>query len=422
MVGRINGACATLRSTPLHYIHRSVSLRELVALYRAADVMLVTPLRDGMNLVAKEFVAAREDDEGVLVLSEFAGAAAELGDALIVNPYDVDALVSCIETALAMPADERRARMRRLRGRVLQHDVHAWARQFVQTLSTGAGPAPAVPPDHSEAGAVATELGGGPLTLLLDYDGTLVPIAATPELAAPDAELLQLLHALAARPGLDVHIVSGRHRDTLEEWLGGLPLTLWAEHGFWQRGREGPDWTPASSVPDHGWDKVLAILQHFAASTPGARVERKTASLAWHYRLADPAFGARQAHELRLLLGDALSNQPLEVLEGKMVIEVRVRGISKAAVVAQLLAADPDRSRLAAIGDDRTDEDMFAALPPSAVTVKVGPGPSRARFRVGGPGDVRLLLRTLTAGRIETPPARRAAGRGTAGSHTRSPG
>jgi trehalose 6-phosphate synthase/phosphatase len=133
-VGRINGARSTIRSTPVHYVHRSVSEKQLVALYCAADVMLVTPLRDGMNLVAKEFVATRVNDDGVLVLSEFAGAAAELETALIVNPYDIEAVASTLKRALTLPADERRARMVRLRQRVHGYDIHAWAREFVGHL------------------------------------------------------------------------------------------------------------------------------------------------------------------------------------------------------------------------------------------------------------------------------------------------
>jgi trehalose 6-phosphate synthase/phosphatase len=133
-VGRINGAYGTLRSAPVHYLHRSVSPHELVALYRAADVMLVTPLRDGMNLVAKEFAASRVDDDGVLVLSEFAGASAELHGAMKVNPYDVDGVADTIRRALSMPAEERQVRMRSLRRRVSVHDVHRWADGFVGNL------------------------------------------------------------------------------------------------------------------------------------------------------------------------------------------------------------------------------------------------------------------------------------------------
>jgi trehalose 6-phosphate synthase/phosphatase len=180
-VGRINGACGTLRSTPIHYMHQSVSMSELVAMYCAADIMLVTPLRDGMNLVAKEFLASRVDDDGVLVLSEFAGAAAELGEAVVVNPYDVDAVAETIRRSLQMPRDERHRRMRPMRRRVLEHDVHAWAKSFVERLDspsiTEARPAPVGP---ALIEAIGKARPTSRILLLLDYDGTLVPLAPAP--------------------------------------------------------------------------------------------------------------------------------------------------------------------------------------------------------------------------------------------------
>ena len=151
-VGRINGASATLRSTPVHYMHQSVSRRQLVALYCAADVMIVTPLRDGMNLVAKEFVASRVDGDGVLVLSEFAGAADELEDAVVVNPYDVEAVRRAIKQALTMDGRLRRERMASLRRRVREHDVYGWAASFIERL-TAVEPVTVAPP-ASRAGAM----------------------------------------------------------------------------------------------------------------------------------------------------------------------------------------------------------------------------------------------------------------------------
>jgi len=134
-IGQINGEFGEVGRVPVHYLHRSLPIEELVALYRAADVMLVTPLRDGMNLVAKEYVATRLDDDGALVLSEFAGAANELRSALLVNPHDIDGLTSELEHALTMDDREQRQRMRSLRRVVTQHDVFAWARDFIDTLS-----------------------------------------------------------------------------------------------------------------------------------------------------------------------------------------------------------------------------------------------------------------------------------------------
>jgi trehalose 6-phosphate synthase/phosphatase len=398
-VGHVNGACGTLRSLPVHYIHQSVSPRDLVALYCAADVMLVTPLRDGMNLVAKEFIASRIDDDGVLVLSEFAGAAAELNGAVNVNPYDVEGLADSIRRALSMPLEERRARMRGLRRRVAAHDVRAWVETFMEQLNM-LRPL-ALPALSMPSPSLLTAIGDAKQTMrlrvLLDYDGTLVPLARSPELAAPDDELLDLLDRLAASPGVQVDIVSGRTRETLDRWLAELPIALWAEQGFWHRSHRGADWDAAFAVVPDWMARVRPILDQFAAGTPGAFVESKSASIAWHYRGAPREFGARQAHELRLLLGDVLSNQPLDVLQGKKVIEVRVRGVGKGGVAQRVVEEAGPGTVIVAIGDDRSDEELFRALPPSSLTAAVGRPWTSARFRLEDHRAVRRLLRSLVA-------------------------
>ena len=398
-VGRINGQFGTLRSTPVHYVHQSVSERQLVALYGAADVMLVTPLRDGMNLVAKEYVASRTADDGVLVLSEFAGAAAELDGAMIVNPYDVEAVATSIRKALAMPEGERRSRMQRLRRRVGEQDVHAWAASFLRALEEARPPADRGParPEPSLTTALARARAMPRLRVLLDYDGTLVPFARSPGLAAPDDELLRLLRDLAARPGCDVDIVSGRPRDTMEAWLGDLPVSLWAEHGYWWRPRGAEAWQAAAHLDPTWMARIAPILEQFSRTTPGSFVETKTASVAWHYRRASRDFGPRQAHELRMLLGDALSNQPFEVLEGKKVVEVRLRGVSKAAVGRHVGQPTDVPTAVVAFGDDRTDDDLFRALPATAITVAVGKTASPAAHSVADHQAVRAALRFLIA-------------------------
>lgn len=134
LVGKINGVHSQLNAPAIHYFHQSQPFEEIVALYLAADVMLVTPLRDGMNLVAKEYVAARQDNTGVLLLSEFTGAAEQLRDAVLVNPYDIDGLKKAMTGAVNMPTEEAQARMRKLREAVTQNDVHTWVRSFVECL------------------------------------------------------------------------------------------------------------------------------------------------------------------------------------------------------------------------------------------------------------------------------------------------
>lgn len=390
-VGRINGRWSTLGSVPIHYLYKGFPQGQLISLYRAASVMLVTPLRDGMNLVAKEFAAARTDGDGVLVLSEFAGAAEEMSDALIVNPTDVDDIARAIERALDMEEAERRSRMAALRGRVMRFDVHRWAEEFLAQLQE-ATPVPegglgtALPTEEVLAAARRAER----LVLLLDYDGTLVPIVKRPELAVPDRELLELLGDLSKVPGVDVHVISGRPRVDLEKWLGDLPLGLHVEHGMYSR-VDGA-WRARASVPEDLRERVRATLEHVASCTPGSRVEIKAAGLAWHYREVEREHGAHQAHELRLHLRELLVGTPLEVLAGNKVVEVRPRGIHKGLLLRDLLR--PGDLPLA-IGDDRTDEDMFRALPPDALTVRVGVGPSAARYRLPDVAAVRALLRAL---------------------------
>ena len=133
-VGRINGEYGEVGLAPVHYLFRSYDREELVALYLAADVMLVTPLRDGMNLVAKEYVAARADNTGALVLSEFTGSAAELEDSFLVNPHDLDEIKQAFLDALNTPPEELAARMKRMREHVCAHDVRKWAREFLDAL------------------------------------------------------------------------------------------------------------------------------------------------------------------------------------------------------------------------------------------------------------------------------------------------
>ncbi len=399
-VGRINGTFGTVSWSPIQYIYRSISPRHLVALYRAADVMLVTPLRDGMNLVAKEFVASRNDDDGVLVLSEFAGAAAELGDAMLVNPYDIDQVAHSIKVALQMPKTERQARMRGLRKRVLTYTVHTWAERFIDDLALPQG-AEHAPREVSGGIAnltmrlVQSTQKAERLVLLLDYDGTLVPFARAPDLAVPDEELLSLIQALSQRPKTRVHLVSGRTRESLDQWFGKYSIGLHAEHGFWSRVDARAGWLAAAEPPGEWKAKAKSILDAFADRTPGALVEEKTASLAWHYRLADLEFGLLQAKELRLHLANAFANAPVEVLVGDKVVEVRSHGINKAVVVRLALAEVPAGSVILAMGDDRTDEEMFAALPEDALTVHVGRGASRARYRVPSPEAARAVLRGL---------------------------
>jgi len=393
LIGRINGRFSTPSWAPVHYLYRSLTTPEIVALYRATDVMLVTPIRDGMNLVAKEFVAARTDESGVLVLSELAGASSELAEAVRVNPYDIAGTAEALHRALTMGPEHRQKRMRGLRQRVFAHDVHRWAASFIDRLSEVQVTGPASTPADFES-LVARAAAAPRLHLFLDYDGTLVPLAETPELAAPDPELLELLGMLARRKGTRVDVVSGRTQASLEAWLGRLPIGLTAEHGLWHR-PAGESWT-MRRVPPSAWRAhARETLEDWTQRTPGSLIEEKTLGLAWHYRMTDPEFGLAQANELKLHLAEQLSNAPVEVLEGDMVVELRPHGVAKSNAI-ELLA---DGELAVAIGDDRTDEDLFRVLPDSGVSVAVGSGPLTAKLRIDDHRTVRELLRRVAATR-----------------------
>jgi trehalose 6-phosphate synthase/phosphatase len=237
----------------------------------------------------------------------------------------------------------------------------------------------------------------GRLRLLLDYDGTLVPIAPTPERATPDADLYRLLDGLLRSPDLDVEIVSGRARDTLAAWFGDRRLSLWAEHGLWHRAAGTEAWRETVAGSDDWMRQCLPVLQRFAAETRGARIERKTSSLAWHFREAHPELGLGQARALRELLREMAARRGFEVMDGKMVIDLRRAGISKAIVAHRLAEHGVPSRQVIAFGDDRTDEELFNALPAESVTVAVGPAIVEARYRLEDHREVRRLLASLVS-------------------------
>jgi trehalose 6-phosphate synthase/phosphatase len=277
---------------------------------------------------------------------------------------------------------------------VIECDVHRWVNSFLSALQAAPTAPPRVKPQGAQA-VLPLLREARELLLLLDYDGTLVPFAPRPELAAPDEELLTLLRRLTERPHTRVAIVSGRSREVLEKWMGGLNAGLYAEHGLWSRPTPSSPWHPLRDVPTEWKSLVRPVLESFAARVPGALVEEKSASLAWHYRQAEPVLGARLARELRLHLGEVFAQGPLEVLPGDKVVEVRARGVNKGRVVGLATEGLAPGTRVVAIGDDRTDEDLFAALPPEAIAIHAGGKESRAGYRVDGPAEVRRLLAAL---------------------------
>jgi trehalose 6-phosphate synthase/phosphatase len=401
LVGEVNGEFGTPEWQPVVYLRRSINRQELAALYAVADVAWVGPLRDGMNLVAKEYVACQLEGEGVLVLSEFAGAAQELGEALRINPYDEVGTAATIVRALEMDPEERADRMAALHARVRANDAVRWAERFTAQLreTTHAGGASLsagrAAPDTSailEAFRAAARR-----LLLLDYDGTLVDIQPRPQDAAPSAELMQLLRDVTSLPETVVAIVSGRSRSDIEGWFGSVPgLGLAVEHGALIREPGTNTWSELRGGMHPSWkERVRPVLDQFTASAPGSLVEDKQYALAWHYRLVDPEFGRWLANELVTTLETQLAGTELAVIHGNKVVEVRYAWANKGEAAAHFAQRFRRAGFVMAVGDDRTDEDLFGRLPSSAWTIRVGTGTTVARFRLAGPPEVRRLLRSL---------------------------
>jgi trehalose 6-phosphate synthase/phosphatase len=408
LISEINGEYGTPDWVPVVYIHRGISRPELVAVYRFADVAWVSPLRDGMNLVAKEYVACQPDGHGVLVLSSFAGAAAEMGEALLINPFDQERTALTVKRALTMSDEEKRDRMLALHERVLRNDVFVWGDRFLAILDETAKlrreRAPQSPPSLPVGQLIDAYRKAAKRLLLLDYDGTLVPLAARPKDASPDDELRTILAQLTSDPANCVFVISGRSAAGLERWLGQVPrLGLAPEHGARWRLPGSNTWEGRSAETE--WkNTVRPILQHFVDRTPGSFIEEKEFALVWHFGTIEAEFGDWLATELVAMLEGMLAETELRAYRGNKVVEVKPMWANKGALATELLPVYGDRELILGMGDDRTDEDLFAHLPAKAWSVYVGGGPSRATYSVADTGRVRHLIRQLTAHDPKTEP------------------
>ncbi len=397
LVGHINGTYGSIGFVPIWYLYRSLPFHRLIGLYSIADVALVTPLRDGMNLVAKEYVACKTNQRGALILSEMAGAANELGEAILVNPNNTEAVALAIKQALEMSEDEQRQRMASMQERLERYNVAEWAQDFLDGLGQikNVQMSYAVRTLNADARQRMVEeyKRADKRLFLFDYDGTLVPFADRPELAVPDEGLIKLLALLSEDEANQVVIVSNRDRYTLGQWLGHLNLDLVAEHGFWVR-EKGEEWTLSTPVSGEWKDDVRPIMEVYVDRTPGSLLEEKDFSLVWHFRTADPALGAVRAQELKDALRTLTAALDMEILDGNKIVMVKPSGMNKGRAAASWLVKKQWDFILCA-GDDWTDEDMFVVLPDTAYSLRVGLKVSRARFNLNSPREVRRLLSAL---------------------------
>jgi trehalose 6-phosphate synthase/phosphatase len=404
-IGRVNGRFSEPGWTPIRYMVRSFPPEELVALYHNADVALVTPLRDGMNLVAKEYVAAQVENDGVLILSEMAGAAEELSEALLVNPLDIEAVADALDRALDMTSDERRARMSALRDRIRSNDVHDWTRRFLEAAETAwerSRMATQSPADYVRRGLESWLASRPTVALFVDYDGTLTPLVDRPESATlPDATR-QVIEQAARASYLDLVVISGRSLSDVRERVGVGGITFVGNHGFEMDG-------PGISFRHPDADAHRPVVERAGAQlerlrVPGAQVEYKGTTVAFHYRRVQQE---RKLEAIRQATA-VFEREGLRVIRGNQVVEGRPQlDWHKGSAVLHVLRERhgiewPSRVRALYIGDDITDEDAFRSLRGIGRSVRVGLAEDHrgagADYHLPDPPAVLQVLRWLASG------------------------
>lgn len=398
IVGRVNGKFATINWTPIWYYYRAMAFDDLIDLYMTSDIAMITPVRDGMNLVAKEFVATRVKGDGVLILSEMAGASKELYESVLVNPFDLNQMADALLNAIKMPVEEQQKRNLRMQKRLQRYSVEHWANEFMKALKTK---------HHSQEESSVIKINEKIKTSLvekfksahkrmifLDYDGTLVGYNEKPELAIPDNFLLKTLEKLLEFPSTELAIVSGRDQDFLDQWFGKLPITLVAEHGYFIK-HKNQKWVGKETQLKNWKEDLIPVIETFTDRTPGTFIEEKKNSLVWHYRKTDPELAAERAVELKTVLSSLISDE-LHLMDGDKIIEVVSGRYNKGTAVSEILG-DKASDFILCFGDDITDEFMFNDLPSHAVNVKVGKKNTQANYCIDKPHDVISLLNALTS-------------------------
>lgn len=383
LIGDINGKYSKLGWNPIYYYYQSFSFEELIAMYDIAQIALVTPLRDGMNLVAKEYLATKCNKPGVLILSEMAGAAIELPEAIIINPNDTDQIENAILQSLNMPENEKKERLDKMQKRISRQDVKKWANDFVVELLdiktrnreilqkvVGKRQMDQIKKAYDDAES---------RLILLDYDGTLSPFVKKPEDAVPSSKVIELLKRMNADSKNKVVINSGRNHQILDKWFKGLDLDFAAEHGMFYK--ENNKWH--KNIPEKIiWDEeILNIIQHAIDKTPRSFMEQKEASLVWHYRNVDVWLAELRSQQLVNALIGPCSRLNLQIVPGNKVVEIKPPEFTKGSEVLRRMDKQ-NYDFVLAIGDDTTDEDMFRVLPPDGVSVKVGNFSQAAKYRI----------------------------------------
>jgi trehalose 6-phosphate synthase/phosphatase len=473
LVGRINGKYGSVEFMPIHFMNKSVTFEELVALYAVSDVCVVSSTRDGMNLVSYEYIATQHQNHGVLIISEFAGAAQSLNGSLLVNPWNPEQVAQAIYESVTMPEETRRANHATLFRYVTKYTSAYWGLSFVNELrrvrdefDSRMQLLPKFLPSSSitETSLLKPFLKARRRVIFLDLLGTLTEEGKMLEFSRPSSRILSKLAALAALPNTSVYVISGRGRKHMSSWFGGIGVGLCAEHGCFYAhppaisermeksvNLEDCDMSDVASTTsstsnsiqtsrvsasavlfttmsalaaDHGWVRlakhidpawrstIRPLFEHYTERTPGSFIEDKEVNLTWHYRHADPEFGAWQAAELQMNVDKLLAHLPVTVVLGNKTLELRPAAVDKATFARSVLRdltaldtvegnvpADPSDTAVICFGDGKTDEVVFTLLSDridmTTCSITVGKKQTVANGYVESVADVHALLDAL---------------------------
>ncbi|KAF2147444.1 glycosyltransferase family 20 protein [Aplosporella prunicola CBS 121167] len=410
LVARINGQHGSLSFSPVQHFPQYLSKEEYFALLRVADVGLITSVRDGMNTISMEYIISQKENQGPLILSEFSGTAGSLASAIHINPWDLSGVADAIEKALTMPPEERKSQHEKLYKHVITNNVQAWTNMYLRRLLTNLSSFDQsfATPALDRAKLLSQYRQSKKRLFMFDYDGTLTPIVKDPQSAIPSDRVIRTIKTLASDPANAVWIISGRDQAFLDEWMGHITeLGLSAEHGSFMRHPRSEEWENLTEKTDMSWQsEVMQVFQHYTERTQGSFIERKKIALTWHYRRADPEYGAYQARECQKHLESTVAKKyDVEIMTGKANLEVRPRFVNKGEISKRLVAdyGDDAPEFVLCLGDDFTDEDMFRALRRSklpddhvfSVTVGASSKQTLASWHLLEPSDVISVVALL---------------------------
>lgn len=439
---RINEQFGRPGYEPIVYIDRAVSISERMAFYTIAECVVVTAVRDGMNLTPYEYIVCRQGVSGsestsesnvpkksMLVVSEFIGCSPSLSGAIRINPWNVETTAEALNEAISMSEAEKQLRHEKHYRFVSTHDVAYWSRSFMQDMERTCR-------DHFRRRCWGIGLSFGfrvvaldpnfrKLTIdtivsayeraenraiLLDYDGTVMPQTSIDK--TPSAQVISILNSLCGDKKNSVFIVSGRGRESLGKWFSPCKkLGIAAEHGYFLREPGNEEWETVGQGSDFGWIQMAEpVMKLYTEATDGSSIETKESALVWHHQDADPGFGSAQAKEMLDHLESVLANEPVAVKRGQFIVEVKPQGVSKGLVAEKIFTSMSESGKRAdfvlCIGDDRSDEDMFEIIGHSlnrgilssntaVFACTVGQKPSKAKYYLDDTTEVVIMLEAL---------------------------